>query len=302
MAVQRYKIRVRAQMPSNNSVATEASLEKLISAIDALDAVVSEWGEHERLIVKTLRKAIDDLNKEAFARLIKTVKQNPEAMSALKEAMADEVVYSVFRHHGLIKPSLNERIEMALETIRPMLAGHGGNVELVSIDLPSTVVVRLIGACSGCPASELTLSEGVEKAIKEFCPEITEVTKAKGICSSVEGTAVNFISPFAKNQTKNWIYVANFDELPENDFIVREVDGQSILLAKTENNVVCYRNACAHLGMPLDSSMVTNGVLKCSYHAFEYLLKSGECLTVPEVQLQTHMVKVTDNRVEVCLS
>lgn len=289
-------------MPSNNSVATEASLEKLISAIDALDAVVSEWGEHERLIVKTLRKAIDDLNKEAFARLIKTVKQNPEAMSALKEAMADEVVYSVFRHHGLIKPSLNERIEMALETIRPMLAGHGGNVELVSIDLPSTVVVRLIGACSGCPASELTLSEGVEKAIKEFCPEITEVTKAKGICSSVEGTAVNFISPFAKNQTKNWIYVANFDELPENDFIVREVDGQSILLAKTENNVVCYRNACAHLGMPLDSSMVTNGVLKCSYHAFEYLLKSGECLTVPEVQLQTHMVKVTDNRVEVCLS
>ncbi len=58
----------------------------------------------------------------------------------------------------------------------------------------------------------------------------------------------------------------------------------------------------AHLGMPLDTGEVKEGVLTCPYHAFEYLLKSGECLTVPEVQLQMHPVRVKDNRVEVSFS
>jgi len=289
-------------MASSSSITAEVSPEKLIADIDSLESIVSTWGEHEQMTVKALKTAIDDLHKEALKRLIKILKENPASMAGLKEATKDEVVYTVLRHHDLIKPSLNERIEKALETVRPMLAGHGGNVELVSINLPSTVVVRLIGACSGCPASELTLSEGVEKAIREFCPEITEVTKAKGICSSTPGKSVNFVSPFAKDHEKNWVFAANFDELPENDFLVREINGQSVLLAKTDNNVVCYQNACAHLGMPLDASEVKEGVLKCPYHAFEYLIKSGECLTVPEVQLQTHSVKVTDNRVEVSLS
>ncbi len=288
-------------MSSSNSVTAEITLEKLLKDIESLEAMVATWDEHERITVVALKRAIDDLNKEALTRVIRSLKKNPAAMAALKESTADEVVYSVLRHHGLIKPSLNERIEQALDSVRPMLQGHGGNVELVSIDLPSTAVVRLIGACSGCPASELTLSEGVEKAIKEYCPEITEIVKAKGICTS-SATPVNFVSPFARGQDKKWVFAVEFNQLPENKLVVCEVEGQSVILARLENNVVCYQNACAHLGMPLDMGEVSAGVLKCPYHSFEYLLKSGECLTVPEVQLQTHAVRVVDNRVEVSLS
>ncbi len=288
-------------MSSSNSVTAEITLEKLLKDIESLEAVVATWDEHERITVAALKRAIDDLNKEALTRVIRSLKNTPAAMTALKESTADEVVYSVLRHHGLIKPSLHERIEQALDSVRPMLQGHGGNVELVSIDLPSTAVVRLIGACSGCPASELTLSEGVEKAIKEYCPEITEIVKAKGICTSSD-TPVNFVSPFARGQDKKWVFAVEFEQLPEDKLVVCEVEGQSVILARLENNVVCYQNACAHLGMPLDMGEVSAGVLKCPYHSFEYLLKSGECLTVPEVQLQTHAVRVVDNRVEVSLS
>ncbi len=289
-------------MSSSHSTTAEITLEKLLKDIESLESIVATWDEHERITVTALKRAIDDLNKEALTRLIRTLKQNPDAMAALKESTADEVVYSVMRHHGLIKPSLNERVEHALATVRPMLQGHGGNVELVSIDLPHTAVVRLIGACSGCPASELTLSEGVEKAIKESCPEIKEVVKAKGICTSGSETAVNFISPFARGQDKKWVFVVDFDKLEENKLSIHEVDGQSLIVVRLENNVVCYQNACAHLGMPLDMGEVSAGVLKCPFHSFEYLLKSGECLTVPEVQLQTHAVRVNDNKVEVSLS
>lgn len=284
-----------------SAVQSETDLDVLLKDIQALESVVATWGEHERNIVQALKTSIDALNKEALTRLIRSIKKSPEAMSALKDAASDEVVYSVMRHHGLLKPSLNERIEQALESVRPMLQGHGGNVELVSIEHPSTAVVRLIGACSGCPASELTLSEGVEKAIKEYCPEITEVVKAKGICTS-SSTPVNFISPFAKDKEKSWSFAADLSQITEDNLYVCEIEGQSLILSRFEDTVVCYQNACAHLGMALDMGDIKNGILSCPYHHFEYHLKSGECLTVPEVQLHTHAVRITDNKVEVSLS
>jgi len=289
-------------MPNNSSTINEISLEKLLKDIESLEGVVASWDEHERNIVLALRRAIDDLNREAIARLIRTLKADPAALPALKSAVADEVVYTVLRHHEIIKPSLNERVEQALETVRPMLQGHGGNVELVAIEPPATAVIRLLGACSGCPASELTLSEGVEKAIKEHCPEITEIVKAKGVCKSGGDIAVNFISPFASKQDKTWSFAATIDQIVEDKILVCEVDGQSLLLARFDDQVVCYQNACAHLGMPLDAGELKDGILKCPYHSFQYLLKTGECLTVPEVQLHTHPVRIINNRVEVSLT
>jgi Fe-S cluster biogenesis protein NfuA/nitrite reductase/ring-hydroxylating ferredoxin subunit len=288
-------------MPLSDSLTADVTLEKLLQDIHSLETVVSTWDEHERITVMALKKAIDDLNKEALTRLIRSLKKDPSALAALKESTADEVVYSVFRHHEIIKPSLNERVEQALDSVRPMLAGHGGGVELMSIDPPSRAVIRLIGACSGCPASELTLSEGVEKAIREYCPEITEIIKAKGLCTS-STQPVNFVSPFASGAEKMWTFVVNVEEIPENKLLACEVDGQSLILSRLDDRIVCYQNSCAHLGMPLDMGQVNDGILKCPFHAFEYLLKSGECLTVPEVQLQAHAVRLTDNRVEVNLS
>lgn len=280
---------------------SKQSLEKLLQDIESLQTVVATFDARERNTVEALRRAIDALHKEALTHLIRTLKSTPEAMAALKEASSDEVVYSVLRHHNLIKPSLNERIEQALDSVRPILQGHGGNVELVEIVLPDKAIVRLIGACSGCPASELTLSEGVEKAIKEFCPEIATIEKAKGVCNQPSSASVQFISPFAKNE-QTWIFAAKLSEIPLDQIIAVDVQGQSVLLSNTAGKIVCYQNACSHLGMPLDSAEVKEGILKCPYHSFEYLLKSGECLTVPEVQLHTHAVRVTEDQVEVSFS
>jgi Fe-S cluster biogenesis protein NfuA len=63
--------------------------------------------------------------------------------------------------------------------VRPGLKSHNGDVELVAIKPPDTVEVRLIGTCSICPASTLTLSHGVEQAIKTLCPEIVTVIAVK---------------------------------------------------------------------------------------------------------------------------
>ncbi len=69
---------------------------------------------------------------------------------------------------------MKDKIERALESIRPALQADGGDVELVSVE-NGVVKVRLTGACSGCMMSQVTLTEGIEKAIKEAVPQIESV-------------------------------------------------------------------------------------------------------------------------------
>ncbi|MDI6703729.1 MAG: NifU family protein [bacterium] len=71
---------------------------------------------------------------------------------------------------------MQERVEHILETeVRPFLATHGGDVELVEVDDENIVKVRLTGACGGCPLAQMTLTGMVEKVIKSQIPEIKRI-------------------------------------------------------------------------------------------------------------------------------
>ncbi|MBN2183747.1 MAG: NifU family protein [Candidatus Krumholzibacteriota bacterium] len=67
-----------------------------------------------------------------------------------------------------------EKVKKVLEEIRPNLQADGGDIELVSVE-DGIVKVRLKGACAGCPMSQMTLTFGVEKVLKERIPEVVKV-------------------------------------------------------------------------------------------------------------------------------
>lgn len=69
---------------------------------------------------------------------------------------------------------MREKIEAALDKIRPALRADGGDVELVDVK-DGVVTVRLTGACGGCPMSTMTLRMGVERIVKEEVPEVKEL-------------------------------------------------------------------------------------------------------------------------------
>jgi len=71
--------------------------------------------------------------------------------------------------------SLKEKVEAALNNVRPHLQADGGNVELIDVTDDGLVKVRLTGACGSCPMATMTLQYGVTKAIKDAVPEIKEV-------------------------------------------------------------------------------------------------------------------------------
>ncbi len=70
---------------------------------------------------------------------------------------------------------LREKVESALDEVRPSLQADGGNVELVDVTDDGVVKVKLQGACAGCPMSQLTLSQGIERHLKEIVPEVKKV-------------------------------------------------------------------------------------------------------------------------------
>jgi len=282
-------------------VRQSSDLDAFTRDIDRLSTIFEAWDETQRGAVETYAGAIEALHGEAMRRLVRGLKSNPAALAAMKQALADEVVYAVLRRHGIIKPSLDERVEAALEGVRPMLASHGGNVELVKV-APPAIEVRFLGSCDGCPASALTFHAGVKKAVQDACPEITEIRQVKGSGGGGNASGINFISPFALNATGNWLAAGTLDDIPEGGVRTLEIDGQKLLLAKSGNAVSCFQNACAHLGFPLHDGEIEGGVITCPHHGFQYDLASGECLTAPEVQLQAHAVRVTGSAVEVRLS
>lgn len=75
---------------------------------------------------------------------------------------------------------LKERVSAAIEKVRPVLQGDGGDIELVDVLAEEkAVLVRLKGACFGCPMSTFTIKGYVEQVVKEEIPEINEVRLVK---------------------------------------------------------------------------------------------------------------------------
>jgi Fe-S cluster biogenesis protein NfuA/nitrite reductase/ring-hydroxylating ferredoxin subunit len=273
------------------------NLEELVQEINRFEAIISEWDESQRCVAVGLKRAIEALHKAALTNLIKSLKQ--ESMSALRHAVADEVVYAVLLYHELVKPPkpvLAKRIQTALEEVRPSLKSHNGDIELVAIKLPDTVEVRLIGTCSSCPASTLTLSQGVEQAIKNHCPEITKIVAVSN-SPTVNNANSGLISPFSSKITSTWIKVTTIEQVPEFSVLAVQFAGNSLILHRQGVTVKCYRNACTHLGSPLERSKVENGIITCSSHGFQYNLETGECLTAPDVPLQSYPVRIKGDNV-----
>jgi len=71
--------------------------------------------------------------------------------------------------------SFYQKVQEVIESVRPALQGHGGDIELVETDDNNTVKVRLQGACQGCPGAAMTMRMGIERILKEKVPEVKEV-------------------------------------------------------------------------------------------------------------------------------
>jgi len=293
--------------PSSQMDHNESILGALVDDIQRYEAIVSAWDESQQATVSGLKRSIEALHREALVRLIRSVKQ--ESLSALRHAVEDDVVYSLLRYYDLVKPPtppLAQRIELALAEVRPGLKEHNGDVVLVAIHPPDTVEVSLTGACSHCPASSLTLKQGIEESIKRYCPEIHRVI-ATETSHHLPQTSVP-ISPLAGSD-RGWLVVTSLAEVPQGRLLAMKLAGKPLILTRIGSEVVCYHNACSHQGLAIEGGSIHSiggggleqMVLTCPSHGFQFRLATGDCLTSPQTPLQKYPVDVRDGQVFVQL-
>lgn len=140
-----------------------------IAELDARLAQVEALPDHaaHEVAVDAIQ-GLMDLYGAGLARILELA---PEAATRFTE---DELVSHLLLLHGLHPVDLSSRVESALESVRPYLATHGGNVELLSVS-DGVAHLRLEGTCHGCPSSTATLKQAIEEAIFKVAPDLDSV-------------------------------------------------------------------------------------------------------------------------------
>jgi Fe-S cluster biogenesis protein NfuA len=139
-----------------------------------LDGLQATGDRRARERAEELLRLVTELYGAGLAQVMELVQA--EAPQLVGRLAADDLVGSLLLVHDLHPDALAMRVETALESVRPFLAAHGGDVELLAIDdAAGAVQLRLLGSCDGCPSSAVTLQHAVQRAIVEAAPEIVRI-------------------------------------------------------------------------------------------------------------------------------
>ncbi|MBO2450786.1 NifU family protein [Actinomadura barringtoniae] len=140
--------------------AAGARVEELLAGLSG-----SERDRAEKLVGEVVR-----LYGAGLARVMEIA--GPEGGRALA---ADDLVGSLLVIHDLHPLSTAQRVRSALDRVRPYLGSHAGGVELLGVDADGVVRLRLEGNCHGCPSSQVTATQAIERAVLDDAPEVTKV-------------------------------------------------------------------------------------------------------------------------------
>src|SRR6202035_1743880 len=109
---------------------------------------------------------------DGLRRIVDVISESRDAgATILDELSQDGAVASLLLIHDLYPVSLEERVVEALDTVRPYMESHGGNVELIGIE-DGVAKLVLKGSCNGCAASRATLELAIKQALEEHCPDL----------------------------------------------------------------------------------------------------------------------------------
>jgi Fe-S cluster biogenesis protein NfuA/nitrite reductase/ring-hydroxylating ferredoxin subunit len=262
---------------------------ELVARVEALDDPAARATAHELL------DALLAMYGDGLERIVAALDGAGEAGAAVKGSLAaDPVVASLLLIHGLFPVPLEERVQEALERVRPYLASHGGGVELVSLE-GDVARLRLHGSCDGCPASESTLELAIRAELDEAAPDLAGIEVAGVVERPV----------FAARQLPlagpAWTPV-EVNGLESGGTTRVAVDGVRLLFADVGGTLLAYRDSCAACGSPLAGGELDGGLLTCPSCARRFALPlAGRLVGDEPFQLAPVPLLVEDGAVKVAL-
>lgn len=283
-------------------VLPERTIEDLAQALDQASSRLADLDPLPRQVATDLKTALDDLHREALVRIVRTLREDPRGKELLFELADDPSVRIVMLMHALIRQDPMTLAQQALDTVRPQLQSHGGDVELVRID-DGLAYVRLSGACNGCSMSAVTMRNGVEEALKQHVPGITGVE----VLPNEPGPALIPLGEVGirlPEPQRGWCRTLELDKFDLDEIVAVTLEPEDAaaveaIVVNIGGQLAAYENVCAHLGMPLDTAEIdpVAGTLTCSWHGFCFDALSGECRSMPGTQLAQLPLRVDNGYV-----
>lgn len=274
------------------------TLDGAAARFDAAVEQVEALDEPARRAALELKDAVERFHHAALVAIVKALRADPRGKEILFELVDDPSVFAVLALQGIVRPPLAAQAETALAAVRPYLASHGGDVELVEV-AGAVARVRLKGSCNGCSMSAVTLQESVEAALVGGVDGVESV-------EVVEDQPTAAFIPLGSIGRKDghltgegWVPGPPAADVPAEGMVRFDVGEDSFVVTNVANRLAAFRNECAHQGMSLDGGLVDDGMLVCPWHGFRYDAATGECLSAPGAQLQQVPLRVEGGVVHV---
>ncbi len=187
----------------------------------------------------------------------------------------DEVVAGLMLAHGLYPVGLEDRVREALDSVRPYMESHGGDVELLGIS-DGVAALRMSGSCSGCGASQTTLEHAIEAALQEHAPDLLGI--------DVEGVVAAAPRRPEAAPEADWVELPEVAGLPRGAVSGTDV---GLVVANVAGTLLAYRDRCAGCGCPLADGMLLGGKLTCAHCGMRFdLPRAGRCADGEGPQLE----------------
>ncbi len=290
---------------------TGERIEVLLDASAAGGAVARQRAED-------LVALVTDLYGAGLERLLQILadagRLDDQVMNVLAQ---DDLVASLLLVHGLHPHDVETRVGAALDSVRPYLGSHGGDVELVDVGADGGVRIRLLGSCDGCPSSAVTLQLAVEGAIEAAAPEVTSIevetpTEQAGAKPAlIPVTALRSrLGDDDVAPVPHWLPVPEMASLEPGELAGFQVDGVDLFACRLGQDLFAYRDHCPGCEQTLAGATLERrlgeatggGVLTCGRCRSHYdVRRAGVSLDGNDLHLDPYPLLMRDGVLMVAL-
>ncbi len=269
---------------------------QLVERVAALQAALDACGESvPRGLAEELVSGVVQMYGAGLERVVRTLLEaGPDGERLAASLPDDPLVATLLLIHDLHPVPLEQRVQQALESVRPYMESHGGNVELLSLE-DGVARIHLQGSCSDCSASSVTLELAIKQALEEAAPDL------EGL--EVEGVSPQALPVVMSDPTRSWFDVESVASLGDGSLAAVNVAGAELVVANVDGSLLAYRDRCASCDAPLHDGLLLAGALSCPECARSFFLPSaGRSMDDDRVQLEPVPLLREEGRVKVALT
>ncbi len=304
-------------METAPTVPAEDRPEELLERVQELQDRLDSVGDPAtRKIAEELVSAVVQMYGAGLERILERMLVAGETGEQIAVALTDDhFLATLLLIHDLHPVPLEARVQEALDSVRPYMESHGGNVELLSLD-NGIARIHLRGSCSDCSASAMTLELAIKQALEQAAPDL-EGLEVEGVApQTMDGTGLPMVTGSAPPTEMElpvvisappaapaWFDVESVGELADGMIVPIAVAGNALMIANVEGTLLAYRDTCAGCGAPLHDGDLRSGALSCRRCERSYFLpRAGRSMDDDGLQLEPVPLLRERDRVKVALA